>query len=100
MSHHQNYTLSVPRQRVCPVIRPQGLKRKNLHIIECWNLRFFFTEGKPKLAQIRGGNDILTILFITPLVIILGEAVELLLIDQFCDDVLQLEAIHNYNYKL
>jgi len=37
----------------------QGLKSKNL-IFQGWNLNLFFYRGKPELAQITGGKDILT----------------------------------------
>jgi len=38
----------------CPVRWAQGLKRHNLKL-QGWNLNFFLQEGKPKLAQIKGG---------------------------------------------
>jgi len=31
-----------------------------IFILEGWNLSFFFTGGKPELAQITGGKNILT----------------------------------------
>jgi len=38
----------------------QGLKSNNL-ILQGWNLNFFFTGGKPELAQITGGKYKLTL---------------------------------------
>jgi len=44
----------------CPVRWPHGLKRKNFKL-QSWNLIFFLQGGKPELAQITGGKNILTL---------------------------------------